>query len=102
MTTGRPATGRSRLSLRSRLMAGLMAITALFLVVMGVVTAVVLGHSEHEQFNSELVLSAGVKLSELPGLQPSYAVVYYDLASRSATVISTPSSSSAELQGLVS
>jgi two-component system OmpR family sensor kinase len=83
-------------------MAGLMTITALFLIVMGVVTAVVLGHSEHDQFNSELVLSARVKLSELPGLQPGYAVVYYDLASRSATVISDPSTASAELQAVVS
>jgi signal transduction histidine kinase len=102
MSTPRRPTGRSRLSLRSRLLAGLMAITALFLIVMGVVTAVVLGNNEHDQFNSELILSTRVKLSELPGLQDSYAVLYYDLASRSVTVVSSPSAESAELQGLVS
>ena len=61
MRVPRRPTGRSRLSLRSRLLAGLMAITALFLVVMGVVTAVVLGNSEHDQFDSELVLAARVQ-----------------------------------------
>ena len=35
-----------------------MTVTALFLVVMGVVTAVVLGTSEHDQFKAELVLAA--------------------------------------------
>ena len=103
MTIPRQPAGRSRLSLRSRLLAGLMTVTALFLVVMGVVTAVVLGTSEHDQFNSELVLAARVKLSDLSGLQESYAVTYYDLATRSVTVMSSPSTeSSAELQGLLS
>ena len=102
MTISRRPTGRSRLSLRSRLLAGLMAITALFLIVMGVVTAVVLGTSEHDQFRSELVLAARARLSELSGLQESYAVAYYDLANRSVTVVSAPSAASSELQGLLS
>jgi signal transduction histidine kinase len=97
-TRGQP-TGRGRLSLRSRLLAGLIAITALFLVVMGVVTALVLGTSEHDQFNSELVLAAGTKLSAISGLQSSYAVVYYDLLTQSPTVVSSPSSATSELQG---
>jgi signal transduction histidine kinase len=101
MTIPRPPAGRSRLSLRSRLLAGLMTVTALFLIVMGVVTAVVLGTSEHDQFKSELVLAARVKLSDLSGLQESYAVTYYDLATRSQTVVSSPSAESAELQGLL-
>jgi len=96
--TRRP-TGRGRLSLRSRLLAGLIAITALFLIVMGVVTTVTLGTSERDQFNSELVLTTGVKLSALPGLQGSYAVVYYDGAS--VTVVSTPSAATSELQALL-
>ena len=44
--TRRSGSGRGRLSLRSRLLAGLITITALFLIVMGVVTTVVLGNSE--------------------------------------------------------
>jgi len=86
--TRRP-TGRGRLSLRSRLLAGLIAITALFLIVMGVVTTVVLGSSERDQFNSELVLTTRVKLSAIPGLQGGYAVIYDD--GSSMTVVSSPS-----------
>jgi signal transduction histidine kinase len=98
--TRRRMTGRGRLSLRSRLLAGLIAITALFLIVMGVVTTAVLGNSEQDQFNSELVLAARVKLSQVSGLQ-GYAVAYLDLATRSATVVSQPSSAASELQGLL-
>jgi signal transduction histidine kinase len=97
----RPIARSSRLSLRSRLLAGLMTITALFLVVMGVVTAVVLGTSEHDQFNSELVLAARAKLSELSGLDETYAVTYYDLSTRSVTVVSSPDPASAELQAVL-
>jgi signal transduction histidine kinase len=97
--TRRQPTGRGRLSLRSRLLAGLITITALFLIVMGVVTALVLGTSEHDQFNSELVLAAGTKLSAISGLQGGYAVVYYDLLTRSVTVVSSPSPATSELQG---
>ena len=101
MNTPRRPTGRSRLSLRSRLLAGLMAITALFLVVMGVVTAVVLGSSEHDQFDSELTLAAATSLRQLTGLQSGYAVVYYDADTHTVTVVSSPSPAAAELQGLV-
>jgi signal transduction histidine kinase len=97
----RQTAGRGRLSLRSRLLAGLIAITALFLIVMGVVTTVVLGNSERDQFDSELVLASRVKLSSLAGLQGDYAVVYYDLVTRSATVVSAPSAGASELQGLL-
>jgi signal transduction histidine kinase len=101
MLTRRQPTGRGRLSLRSRLLAGLMAITALFLIVMGVVTAVVLGHSEHTQFNSDLVLSARVKLSDMAGLQGGYAVAYYDAATGTVTTVSPPSAAASELQQLL-
>ena len=53
MRRTRRTVGRGRLSLRSRLLAGLITITALFLIVMGVVTTVVLGHTEQDQFNTE-------------------------------------------------
>jgi signal transduction histidine kinase len=98
--TRRP-TGRSRLSLRSRLLAGLITITALFLIVMGVVTTVVLGTSERDQFNSELILTTRVRLSALPSLQGGYAVAYYDLATRSATVLTPTSAAGSELEGLL-
>jgi signal transduction histidine kinase len=99
--TRRRRSGRGRLSLRSRLLAVFVTITTLFLVVMGVVTTVVLGNSERDQFNSELVLTARVKLSALTGLQDGYAVAYLDLYPRSVTVLSPPSAAASELQGLL-
>ena len=91
--------GRGRLSLRSRLLAGLIAITALFLVVMGAVTTIVLGTSEHNQFTSDLILTARVKLSEIQGVQGGYAVAYDD--GTSVTMLSASSSAATELQGLL-
>jgi signal transduction histidine kinase len=90
--------GRGRLSLRSRLLAGLITVTTLFLVIMGVVTTVVLGTSEQDQFNSDLALTVRIKLSEIGSLQSSYAVAYYATATRSVEALSAPpSSASAEL-----
>jgi len=52
------AWGRRSLSLRTRLLAGLIALTATFLVVMGVVSIVVLRTLEQNQFNQEVRLAA--------------------------------------------
>jgi signal transduction histidine kinase len=46
------------MSLRARLLAGLIALTAMFLVVMGVVTTVVLGTLERNQLNTEIRLAS--------------------------------------------
>src|SRR5229473_3033337 len=62
---GRSGAGRGRLSLRSRLLAGLITVTALFLIIMGVVTTVVLGNSVQSQFNSDLSLTVRVKVTEV-------------------------------------
>ena len=99
--TRRPGSGRGRLSLRSRLLAGLIAVTALFLVIMGVVTTVVLGNSEQGQFNSDLVLSSRVKLSEVAGLTGGYAEAYINLPTRQVGVLSAPSAASSELDTLL-
>ncbi len=80
--TRRQPTGRGRLSLRSRLLAGLITITALFLIVMGVVTTVVLGNIEQDQFNTDLGLTVKESLSEIANLQNGYAAAYINLASR--------------------
>src|SRR5581483_8989250 len=90
--TRRLGPGRGNFSLRSRLLAGLITVTALFLIIMGVVTTVVLGNSEQDQFNSDLTLTVRFKLSELPSLQGGYAVAYYSLRLRQVGVLSpTPS-----------
>ena len=95
---GRLGPDRGRLSLRSRLLAGLITVTALFLVIMGVVTTVVLGNSEQDQFNSDLALTVRIKLSEIASLQGGYAVAYYDIANRTVGAVSTPSAALTELQ----
>ena len=100
--TRRLATGRGRLSLRSRLLAGLLTITALFLVVMGVVTTVVLGNSEQGQFNSSLILAARVKLSQISDLQGGYSAAYYDATTKLVSPVSSPpSDATSEVEGLL-
>ncbi len=88
---GRSGPGRGRFSLRSRLLAGLITVTALFLIVMGVVTTVVLGNTEQNQFDTDLALTARIKLSEVAGVQGGYAIAYYNTVSRSVGVLSAPS-----------
>src|SRR5205823_8520702 len=95
--TRRLGSGRGRLSLRSRLLAGLITVTALFLIIMGVVTTVVLGNSEQDQFNSDLALTVRLKLSELGSLQGGYTVAYYNVQTRSVRVLTPPSRAQREL-----
>ena len=99
--TRRQPAGRGRLSLRSRLLAGLITITALFLIVMGVVTTVVLGHIEKNQFNTDLGLTVKESLSEVANLQSGYAAAYINVASRSTGILSGPSDTATELQNLL-
>jgi len=99
--TRRFGSGRGRLSLRARLLAGLITVTALFLIVMGVVTTVVLGNSEQDQFNSDLRLTARIKLSEVADLTDGYAVAYINRLTRQVGVLSPPSDATAELQVLL-
>ncbi len=99
--TRRFGSGRGRLSLRARLLAGLITVTALFLIVMGVVTTVVLGNSEQDQFNSDLRLTARIKLSEVADLTDGYAVAYINILTRQLGVLSPPSDATAELQALL-
>src|SRR5580692_11781530 len=81
-------TRRGRLSLRSRLLAGLIAITALFLVVMGVVTTLVLGVTEHNEFNTDLQLTAKSSLKSFSNVASGYAAL--DVARGGAVTPLTP------------
>ncbi len=92
----RGGTRRSRLSLRSRLLAGLIAITALFLIVMGVVTAVFLGVTEHDEFKTDLQLTAKGNLKSFSTVASGYAAV--DVARGGLVTPLTPAS--AELTDL--
>jgi signal transduction histidine kinase len=100
--TRRQPTGRGRLSLRSRLLAGLIAITALFLVVMGVVTTVVVGNIEQDQFNTDLGLTIKETLPEIASLPNGYAAAYINLRSGSTGVLSGSSDTAGDLESLLS
>ncbi len=92
--TRRFGSGRGRLSLRSRLLAGLITVTALFLVVMGVVTTVVLGHSEQGQFNTDLLLTAKSTPKEIANAANGYVAA--NVSARTGQVnLLTPSSRNA-------
>ena len=52
-------TRSARLSLRARLLAGLIAVTTLFLVIMGTVSAFVIGGHLEAQFDDSLLAAAG-------------------------------------------
>jgi two-component system OmpR family sensor kinase len=89
---------RGRLSLRSRLLAGLITITALFLIVMGVVTTVVLSNIEQDQFNTDLRLTVRESVPEIADLPTGYAAAYISVASRSTGILSGSSGTAADLQ----
>jgi two-component system OmpR family sensor kinase len=99
--TRRQPSARGRLSLRSRLLAGLITITALFLIVMGVVTTVVLGNIEQDQFNTDLGLTLKESVSEIADLQNGYAAAYINVASRHAAILSGPPDTARDLQNLL-
>jgi signal transduction histidine kinase len=93
----RQGTRRGRLSLRSRLLAGLITITALFLIVMGVVTAAVLGHTEQDQFNTDLLLTAKGTPKNIQSAGSGYAAL--DVArGGQVTTLTPPSSNLTDLQ----
>ncbi|HLI37686.1 MAG TPA: HAMP domain-containing sensor histidine kinase [Streptosporangiaceae bacterium] len=62
-----------RLSLRARLLAGLIAVTAVFLLVMGTVSAVVMSDHLDAQFDADLLAAAGEPCRELAA-SPAFAL----------------------------
>jgi two-component system OmpR family sensor kinase len=99
--TRRQPTGHGRLSLRSRLLAGLITITAVFLIVMGVVTTVVLSNNEQDQFNTELQLSVRESVPDVADLQNDYVAAYINVASRSTGILSGSSDAATDLQDML-
>ena len=94
---GRLGSGRGRLSLRSRLLAGLIAVTALFLIIMGLVTAVVLGRTEQDQFNTDLLLTAKSTPSEIANAAAGYVAADVARAGR-VRLLTPPSRNATDLQ----
>jgi len=96
--TRRLGSGRGRLSLRSRLLAGLITVTALFLIVMGVVTTVVLGHSEQGQFNTDLLLTAKSTPKEIANAASGYVAANVSARTGQVTILTPQSRNAADLQ----
>ena len=72
----RPPGRRRSLSLRTRLLAGLIALTAVFLVVMGAVSTLVLGKLEQDELNSGLRLVVQQPVSQIVKGSSGFAAAY--------------------------
>src|SRR6185437_1124357 len=81
LTAGRTRLARRTLSLRARLLAGLIVLTTTFLVVMGVVTTVVLGTLEHNQLNAEVRLASRQSVISMARGADGFAAAYLSLDS---------------------
>jgi signal transduction histidine kinase len=92
------ARGRRALSLRARLLTGLIALTTIFLVVMGVVSTVVLSTLEQDQFNAELRLATRQPAADIAKGTDGFAAAYLSLRTRTTGQL-TPGA--AELQALL-
>jgi signal transduction histidine kinase len=95
------ATGRRSLSLRTRLLAGLIALTAIFLVVMGMVSTLVLGTLEQNQFNTELQLTARQSAAEIERAPAGYSAAYLSLRTGITGELTPDSAAGAELRQLL-
>jgi two-component system OmpR family sensor kinase len=83
------------LSLRARLLAGLIAVIAVFLVVMGTVSTTVLSRLESDQFLADLRLTAKETPWEIAAAGNGYAAAYLNVATGKVGLL-TPSSASGE------
>jgi signal transduction histidine kinase len=92
---------RRSLSLRTRLLAGLIALTAAFLVVMGVVSTVVLRTLEQNQFNTELRLAAGQSVESIAQGSDGFAAAYLSLRTGTTGELTPASSAGAELRAFL-
>jgi len=78
-TGRRPARRRRLTSLRARLLIGLIGLTAMFLVVMGVVSTVVLDRLEQNDFNSRLQLAVEQPVTDIARGPDGFAAAYLSL-----------------------
>jgi hypothetical protein len=78
---GRERPRHRTLSLRARLLAGLIALTTTFIVVMGVVTTVVLGTLDRKQLNAEVKLASRQSVAGMAAGADGFAAAYASLDS---------------------
>ena len=93
--------GRRSLSLRARLLTGLIALTAIFLIVMGVVTTVVLSTLEQDQSDAELRLAARQPVVEIAKETDGFAAAYLSLGAARAAELTPHSATATELRELL-
>jgi signal transduction histidine kinase len=96
------AWGRRPQSLRTRLLAGLIGLTAVFLVVMGAVSIVVLRALEQNQSNTELRLAARQSVQAIAQGNDGFAAAYLSLRTGATGELTPPSATAAELRALLS
>ena len=92
---------RRALSLRARLLAGLIALTAVFLVVMGVVSSVALGKLEQDQFNAELKLAARQSVAQIAKAPDGFAAAYLSPRTGAYGELTPSTQTSAELRDVL-
>jgi signal transduction histidine kinase len=92
---------RRSLSLRARLLAGLIALTATFLVVMGAVSSVVLSRLEQDQFNTELGLAARQPAAALLKSTDGFAAAYLSPRTGASGELTPSSPAAGELRDLL-
>jgi signal transduction histidine kinase len=88
-------------SLRARLLIGLITLTAVFLVVMGVVSTVVLGRLEQDQFNTSLQLATGQSVAEIAAGTDGFAAAYLSVRTGTVGELTSSSPTAAELRDLL-
>ena len=92
-------TARRSLSLRARLLAGLIALTTVFLVVMGVVSTVVLSTLEQNQLNAEVRLAARQSVLEITAGADGFSAAYLSLRNGATGVLTADTPAAAALLG---
>jgi signal transduction histidine kinase len=98
--TARAPARRRALSLRSRLLAGLIALTACFLIVMGVVSSVVLGRLEQDQFNADLRLAIRQPVAEVVKGTDGFAAAYLSLRTGAYGALTPDGAAATEMRDL--
>jgi two-component system, OmpR family, sensor kinase len=91
---------KKKWSLRARLLAGLITVTGVFLVVMGLVSTFVLGNLERDQFSTGLELAARSSPAEIAQKPGDFGAAFFSKPTGRVAVLNNPpvSRTSAELQ----
>jgi signal transduction histidine kinase len=100
MTSRFPRRAR-QLSLRARLLAGLIAVTVVFLIVMGTVSTVVLGRLEAGQFEADLRLTARESPAQIAAAGGGYVAATLSVATGEVRQLTPPSPAGQELVGVL-